>query len=517
MASSTSIVPEWFRLFSLAGIALSFGLFAFAALFVLYTLIYNVYSHPLKHIPGPVFARACGIPYALRMRNGNIVPWIKEQHDKYGEVVRLAPTEVSFISGETAWPDIYGFRTGRYKNTGAYLKDRSWFPTPINKVWSIIPANEEDHSRMRRNISHAFSDKALREQETLIQSYVNLLVHRLSENAQEGKDVDIVRWYTYTTFDIIMDLSFGEPLYCLRDNQYHKWVNLVFATIKAIGLTATRNKYPLFDYYDKAKNYYKDTEGAMRARIEFFNFAHNKVEARLEKGIEDRPDFFSFIIKNQEQESKALTRAEMDSNAIVFLAAGSETTATTLSGSTYLLLKNSAVYAKLVHEIRSKFNSQAEITIEEVNKMDYMIACLQEALRYYPPVATGFPRVVPSGGDHISGHYIPEGTAVYVSQHATNHSARNYKDPTAYVPERWLGDERYKNDNRDSFNPFSFGPRNCLGKNLAYAEMRLILAKVLFNFDLDLVDKTHDWMKDQKFYTLWEKPSLMVKLKPVQR
>lgn len=60
------------------------------------------------------------------MRNGNIVPWIKDQHDKYGDAVRLAPNEVSFISGETAWPDIYGFRTGKYKNTGAYLKDRSW-------------------------------------------------------------------------------------------------------------------------------------------------------------------------------------------------------------------------------------------------------------------------------------------------------------------------------------------------------------------------------------------------------
>lgn len=317
---------------------------------------------------------------------------------------------------------------------------------------------------MRRNLSHAFSDKALRQQETLIQSYVDLLVHRLSEKAQKGNDVDIMRWYNYTTFDIITDLSFGEPLYCLRDNQYHNWVSLVFATIKAIGLTATRNKYPLFDYYDKAKNYFKDTQGSMRARIEFYNLAHDKVEKRLEKGTEDRPDFFSFIIKNQEQDSKALSRAEMDSNAIVFLAAGSETTATTLSGSTYLLLKNPYAYAKLVHEIRNKFKSLDEITVEEVNKMDYMIACLQEGLRYYPPVPTGFPRVVPPGGDRISGHFIPEGTAVYISQHATNHSARNYKNPEDYVPERWLGDKHYEHDNRESFNPFSFGPRNCLGK-----------------------------------------------------
>lgn len=111
----------------------------------------------------------------------------------------------------------------------------------------------------------------------------------------------------------------------------------------------------------------------------------------------------------------------------------------------------------------------------------------------------------------------PTQTAVYVSQHATNHSTRNYTSPSLFAPERWMGSEKYKDDNRASLQPFSFGPRNCLGKNLAYAEMRLILAKVLFNFDLELEDKSKNWMENQKVFTLWEKPSLMVKLHPVQR
>lgn len=55
-------------------------------------------------------------------------------------------------------------------------------------------------------------------------------------------------------------------------------------------------------------------------------------------------------------------------------------------------------------------------------------------------------------------------TSVYMSQYAANHSPRNFKDPDAFVPERWLEDERYEDDNRAAMNPFSFGPRNCLGK-----------------------------------------------------
>lgn len=60
------------------------------------------------------------------MRDGSIVRWVKKSHDKYGDVVRLAPTEVSFISGETAWQDIYGFQTGKNKSIGHYLKDKKW-------------------------------------------------------------------------------------------------------------------------------------------------------------------------------------------------------------------------------------------------------------------------------------------------------------------------------------------------------------------------------------------------------
>ena len=153
------------------------------------------------------------------MRNGTILPWVQKNHEIYGDVVRLAPGEVSFISGETAWQDIYGFRTGNHK-TPPYLKDRTWFPKPMNGVYSIIGSDEALHTKLRRNFSHAFSDKALRSQEGIIQGFVDLLVHRLHEQVQEGvAAVDLMRWYNYTTFDVIADLTFGEPLYCLRDKE----------------------------------------------------------------------------------------------------------------------------------------------------------------------------------------------------------------------------------------------------------------------------------------------------------
>ena len=191
---------------------------------------------------------------------------------------------------------------------------------------------------------------------------------------------------------------------------YHPWVNLIFRGIKAMTLIACRRKNPMINFYDRFKDKFKDTTSAIRARQDVFNLAAHKVSKRLDEGT-TRPDFFTHIIKNQNSEEKALTRDEMNSNAMLLLNAGSETTATTLSGTTFLLLKDPERLAKLVKEIRGAFKEQAEITLEAVGKLPFLIACLQEGLRYYPPVPTGFPRLVPPGKDTISGHYIPEGVS----------------------------------------------------------------------------------------------------------
>lgn len=87
--------------------------------------------------------------------------------------------------------------------------------------------------------------------------------------------------------------------------------------------------------------------------------------------------------------------------------------------------------------------------------------------------------------------------------------------PDNFIPERWLGqDLRFKDDNRDAFQPFSTGPRNCIGRNLALHEARILLAEVLYEFDLELDDRSRDWA-NQSIYTIWEKHKLWVNLHPV--
>jgi cytochrome P450 len=254
----------------------------------------------------------------------------------------------------------------------------------------------------------------------------------------------------------------------LRDKGYHPWVDLTFGAAKSIGLLATRRKYPLWNYYDSLKGFFtfSDSSKAINQRLQFFKLVTEKVQDRIDLGVDVRPDFMSHILRNNGVGEKGLSFPEMVANSALLMVAGSETTATLLSGATYLVLSNPRVYKELTKAIRSHFSDPSQITINEVVKVPYLIAVLQESLRYYPPVPTGYPRVVPKGGDKISGHHFPEGTSVYVSQHASNHSTRNFTEPDEFVPERWLEDreEKYADDKRQIVQPFLIGPRNCLGK-----------------------------------------------------
>lgn len=102
-----------------------------------------------------------------------------------------------------------------------------------------------------------------------------------------------------------------------------------------------------------------------------------------------------------------------------------------------------------------------------------------------------------------------------VHQYSTFHSEANFTDASSFIPERWLRtDSRYAGDVVESHQPFGFGPRNCLGQNMATHEMRLILATMLFTFDLELCNESEKWI-NQKSYALWIKDPLMVRAKPV--
>ncbi|KAF4273163.1 hypothetical protein LV164_000054 [Aspergillus fumigatus] len=427
---------------------------------------------------------------------------------EYGDVVRIGPNALVYRAPR-AWKEIYGYRTKKGQRT--FQKDPSLYvPTP-NGVHAIITAAESDHIRMRRLLAHAFSDRALREQESLLHFYADLLVQKLHENLNHSHSevVDIARWYNFTTFDLIGDLAFGEPFQCLKDSKYHWWVSIMLDAVKLSVYLKVLWFFPILSPLTKLlvpRYLHQRREASFQLTVE-------KVSRRLHRQT-NRPDFISYILRHKDDENR-MSRQEIDANAATFVLAGSETTAALLSGCTFYLLKNPHIYRRLVNEIRSRFQHPSEIRLSSIATLSYLNAVLEESLRIYPPIPAMLPRLVPEEGAMINGEYVPAGTSVSMSLWSTFHSSGNFHNPDSFVPERWLASPEeeasgcFTMDKKEAFQPFSYGPRNCLGQHLANAEMRLILAKVFWHLDMELCPESENWA-DQESYNLWSRPPLMV-------
>ena len=368
-------------------------------------MVYVHYFHPLRGYPGPRLAAISPIVFLFWEIRGRSHLWVKSLHDQYGDVVRIGPDILAYRASQ-AWKDIYGHRK---KGQKVFLKDPSLYtPTP-NGVDAIITAQEANHTRVRRLLAHAFSRRALHEQETLLHTYVDLLIQKLHEkvSSPSTEALDINRWFNFTTFDLIGDLAFGEPFDCLQNKEYHWWVSLMFDAVRLSVYVK------LFFYYPFLKVLLKLGLPAylMERRRASFNLSVEKLNRRMRRQT-DRPDFMSYILKHNDDEH-GLSMAEIEANAATFVLAGSETTAALLSGCVFYLLRNPATYAHLVNEIRGSFKNYSDIGLSSIAKLPYLNAVLDESLRIYPPIATMLPRIVPEGGAMINGRFVPEGVSIF--------------------------------------------------------------------------------------------------------
>lgn len=346
-------------------------------------------------------------------------------------MVRIGPNHLSFTDPR-AWKDIYGHRTGNDKD-GHHQVEMSKSritSAPIEALpTTIVNSDKEEHQRLRRALSHGFSDASIRSQEPLIMKYVDKLMSGLKDCCKEGKPLNMEAWYNWTTFDVVGDLVFGLSFGCLDKYQYNPWVQAMLASIK-YGATMSGMIYVGWNSFVQTFFRYVGSKSIKQLQ----KYTNDMVVSRLNL-TEERNDLFEGIVKKQAEwvsisftrlsgcglEENPLTSTsfvyqkmsfeQLSANAEILVLAGSETTATLLSGCTYLLLTNPDKMEKLKHEVRSAFASDSEITASSVNKLSYMLGVLNEALRLYPPVTSTLVRVVPTGGDVIADHWVPEGVS----------------------------------------------------------------------------------------------------------
>lgn len=400
-------------------------------------------------------------------------------HQRYGPVVRIAPDELSYTTG-TAWKKIYG---QRFPHEFPKCLDGRGIAGPgvrTATVHGIVTAPHEKHARLRRAIAPAFSERALREQEGFLQLYTNKLVVQLrracgSADGGEARE-DVQRWYSLMAFDVMSDLAFGQPAGCL-DAADQPWLQVIGQRARSIVWLQAGMYYRLEGLMSMLA-----PKKSIEARRKHAELTAAKVAQRLaaqhgDKGEQQRRDFMSYILEGgaevgASEANHPLSRAELVRMASSFIVAGSGTSASALAGVTFLLGRNRDKLARVAAEVRAAFASEREITVEAATRLAYLRAVVDEGMRLYPPSPSALPRFVPGAagsGEVVDGRWVPAGTAVGVHQLAAGRMEANFRRAGEFMPERWLagggeGKGEFAGDDRAAVQPFSYGPRNCIGQ-----------------------------------------------------
>ena len=154
----------------------------------------------------------------------------------------------------------------------------------------------------------------------------------------------------------------------------------------------------------------------------------------------------------------------------------------------YLLIKHDKVREKLLEELDSALDDLEIVpTYDQVKDLPYLRACVDEGLRLRPPLSLGLPRKTVED-TMIAGQLIKAGVTVSVPTWSLHHNEQLFPNADAFVPERWL--EADIDNLKKYVMPFSQGPRACLGRNLAFLEMLVIVPTLIrrYNFAFELPD-----------------------------
>ncbi|KXN74697.1 cytochrome P450 [Conidiobolus coronatus NRRL 28638] len=355
---------------------------------------------------------------------------------------------------------------------------------PIYKLLDISGPNlfsstdKDFHASRKKLIAPAFSIKSLSKMESTIyragsDSLIKYLHSQLDKN--ESKEIDFYPLFNSNTMDIITELIFGESLNTTWDKSKSQYYSQL----------TTTSGYNIF----------------LKAVLPFYKPLNSPIETfkpRILENIKIRRestnvhyDILQSLIDAEDPETGGkLSDLEIFSECIVLLFAGIETTSTTLTWTLYEILKHPEVYKLVADEVLEKFSDlNNPVSISEAKtELKYLEAAILESMRINPVVTGALLRVVPEGGITVEGCYLPENTTMSMDSFAQHMDPALWKSPETYDISRWLGSDREKN--KSLLFTWGFGPTSCVGRELAWAEIFLVLVNLLRNFNFELVDKT---------------------------
>ncbi|KAI0160160.1 cytochrome P450 [Xylariaceae sp. FL1272] len=438
---------------------------------------YRVCFHPLSRYPGPVFAKLTDLYGALYAANTTLHRRTLQDHHTFGSVIRHGPNKLVFNTVK-ALNDIY--QNERITKSRAYLVSQR--APDAHGLFNSI--DEHIHQRKRKLLGPVVNDRSTRAFESSMMKHIDIFLRDLmnSHSWQPNVAVDMTVKFTYLTIDIMGEFVFGYPLELQTNDTYRFMADTTASYFLNIAM-----QLPLLSRVHVS--HFRSLRALLRGK-EYRSVLRKMIKSRLSEGKDAKHKLFFMTDTLRILEDDELFIEEIRSEATFLLSAGSDTMSTCLSALFFYLSRSPACYKQLTTEIRRNFVSGNDIRSgSRLSNCIYLRACIDEALRMSPPIAGTLWREPINATDDtspliIDGHVIPSGTHIGVNIYALHHNETYFPEPFTFMPERFLGGNEQGDERvRQAFAPFSLGPRGCMGRSMAYLELSLIVAKVLWYFD----------------------------------
>ncbi|KAI0648721.1 cytochrome P450 [Trametes meyenii] len=435
----------------------------FSALSII-AIVYRVSPwHPLAAYPGPPLARISSLWLTYVSSTGRRHLIIDNLHTKYGVFVRIGPDAIS-INSPTALPLYNQLEKGE-----SYR-----FPNHDDVISIFLKQdNKEGHRERRRIWGGLVSPRGITEQVPALEKRTWQFM-RCIERRQSAQDgcMDLAEAFYHLFYDLGGDMVFSNhnEIELMRNGDSK---GLVSTGKFSTAMMDTFGQSPwLLDILWRIPAT-RDMHQLVRMTAAM---THNRLKSKEPPASRD---LLSYLTEG------GVPLCDIERDAMIAILAASENTTIVLSLACYFLTAEPQYYKQLQAELDVRFpDPLGTLSSSALGEIPLLDGILNEALR----LGSFFflPRITPPGGVDVEGNYIPEDTIVALAAYSQQTSPDNFfPDPKNFRPERWLpqGLGPHTKTNRAALASFSYGPYACLGKTLAYQQMRYVLTRLVLAYE----------------------------------
>ena len=419
----------------------------------------------LDSIAGPKGVPVFGSVFDLRRDN---LGFLSRCAEHYGDIVRftIGPLPVLLVTHPRDVKYILQENSRNYTKAGyGYDQLRAVLGRGL-----IFNEGGEFWRRQRKLTLPAFHIESLKRFIEQFNLSSELMVERWRRRETSGERVDIMPEMMKVTLDIVGQTLLSKDLLDDADG-IGRALSVTFKEVDR----RTRLLTPITNYLPTPKNF-----RVRKARAALDALVYSMIEERRHLAVDHHRDLLAMYMSAiDESTGTGMTDLQVHDEVMNIFPAGHETTAVALSWLWQVLSLHPQVERKLRIEVDEVLAGRP-VAFEDLPKLKYVEAVFLETLRLYPPVWLFMRRA--SAADQIHNCRIPAGTTIFVCPYITQRDPRYWPEPTAFRPERFLGEEGHAS--RFEFFPFAGGPRVCIGQRFATMEAVTIIARVLQNFEL---------------------------------